>query len=160
MPANPRGANQVGLVTGLYETILGREPETSGLDFWLVRLNNGTSPAHVASQIFNSAEAVADRAASPPPAAPSTASEVLLVTSLYQTILGRTPDPAGLDAFLADLGGSTSPADVASRIFNSAEAVADRGSSSPTTVSGRVAFVTSLYRSILGRAPEASGDAL
>jgi len=74
------------------------------------------------------------------------------VTYLYQNILGRNPEQAGLDAWVGWLdAGALAGNQVASRILFSEEA------------SGRVAglsdaqFVTFLYENILGRAPEAFG---
>ncbi len=114
--ASTNAPGQIALVTSLYQTILGRTPETAGLSGFLAELNNGTSPATVASQIYASPEAVADRASVTPPAAPTSLEKVGLVTSLYQTILGRTPEVAGLNAFLAELAGGTSVSTVAARL--------------------------------------------
>ncbi len=55
------------MLTALYETILGRDPETAGLQGWLALLDNGQSPGDVAAEIYNSPEAIADRAAKTPP---------------------------------------------------------------------------------------------
>ncbi len=155
--ANPQAPGQIGLVTALYQTILGRTPELAGLAGWQALLQSGASPADVAVLIFNSPEAVADRADTMSPIAPTNTQEVGLVTALYQTILNRTPETAGLDGWLAQLNSGTSGASVATQIYEAPEAVADRAALTPPTDAGRVAFVTSLYQNILGRTPEAGG---
>ena len=52
---------QGAFVTSLFETILGREPETSGLSYWLAQLSDGTTEQAVANDIYGSREAVTDR---------------------------------------------------------------------------------------------------
>ena len=55
-------AGQVAFVKSLYADILGRTPEATGLNFWVVALNQGTTRVSVASQIYKSGEAVTYRA--------------------------------------------------------------------------------------------------
>ncbi len=57
--ANPGG---VAFISSLYQNILGRDPGTYGLVFWLNTLADGTSESDVASQIYNSPEGNAARA--------------------------------------------------------------------------------------------------
>ncbi len=124
VPVDPA---QTAFVTSLYQDILGRDPEMAGLDGWLARLNNGVSQSSVVSQIYNSPEAVADRATQGVQANPQAAGQIGLVTALYQTILGRAPETAGLNGWLARLDSGQTVEQVAQEIYNSAEAIADRG---------------------------------
>ncbi len=74
------------------------------------------------------------------------------VTYLYQNILGRNPEQAGLDAWVGWLDTGAMAADqVASKILFSNEA--------SQRISGlnNAEFVTFLYEKILGRSPEANG---
>jgi hypothetical protein len=87
----------------------------------------------VAQEIYNSPEAIADRGASTPLPAPTNAEQVTLVTALYETILDRDPETAGLDGWLTLLNSGQSPADVAAEIYNSPEAIADRAAKTPPT---------------------------
>jgi MBG domain (YGX type)/Domain of unknown function (DUF4214) len=151
---------QVAFVTSLYQNILGRAPETSGLESFLLELSNGDGQADVVNQVYNSSEAVADRTAQGVVATPQAAGQIGLVTALYQTILGRTPETAGLDGWLAQLKSGVSPASVANAIYNSPEAVADRAAATPPTAptsTEKVGLVTALYQTILGRTPDPSG---
>ena len=52
--------------------------------------------------------------------------QVAFVTSLYQSILGRTPEPFGLDFWLIALADGDTQANVAKQIYNSEEAVTAR----------------------------------
>jgi hypothetical protein len=69
-----------GLVTSLYDDILGRDPDTDGLNYWTHRLSIGTPPAQLASMLLFSDESMRNR-----------------VTAVYLQILWRDPDPHGLD---------------------------------------------------------------
>lgn len=66
-------------VTALYDNLLHREPDQSGLDYWAGKLRDRTTrPPGVADGFYKSIESRLDR-----------------VARLYQTILGRDPDPSG-----------------------------------------------------------------
>ncbi len=101
---NPQDPGWVG---NLYHDVLGRTnsdpPSTSEIGYWVNRLDDGASPAWVASQFIDSSEA-----------------HGFIVDADYQLILGRAPDPNGRafwvgqlnagvhnEALLGLLGGST-----------------------------------------------------
>lgn len=72
------------------------------------------------------------------------------VTRLYESLLDRTPDAAGLDSWMRALAGAASLEDVTLAILESAE------------LAGQVpqadqAYVAWLYTQVLGRAPDADG---
>jgi hypothetical protein len=57
-PAALSAADQgwMAFATTLYQEVLGRDPEASGLAFWARALDRGASPTTVASAIWNSPE--------------------------------------------------------------------------------------------------------
>lgn len=92
---NTGTANSV--VTGLYQTMLGRAPDAEGLAYWSQRLASGESLASVRAAMQASAEYVNSQggsAAAPAPSAPSSTASV--VEGLYGSMLGRSSDAEGL----------------------------------------------------------------
>ena len=148
-------------MTSIYQAILNRTPETAGLDGFLAELSNGASQSDVITQIYNSPEAVADRAAQGVAANPKAPGQIALVTSLYQTILNRTPETAGLKGFLA----ATEQRDER-RERGRPDRQLPRGrrrsaaSTPPTTPTNaaEVSLVTSLYQTILEPDPGNCGS--
>ena len=85
-------ATDTTYVTSLYQTFLGRAPDTFGLNSWLTTLNH--DPANrqtVASGISNSDE-----------------NRTVIVTGYYMTYLHRTPDAGGLAYWKSRLAGGIS----------------------------------------------------
>lgn len=76
------GATPEGFVTSLYDRILFRAPDSSGLNHWVDILNSSSRGA-VAAAFFASPESRADR-----------------VNFLYHSLLGRTPEPSGLNYWM------------------------------------------------------------
>jgi hypothetical protein len=60
--AAPTPADRAAFVTSLYENILGRAPEPSGMAYWLQTLADGVAPTTVFQVIYGSPEAVLLRA--------------------------------------------------------------------------------------------------
>jgi len=57
-PTGTANANQTQFVTALYEDVLGRDPDTNGLNFWVNQINTSTmSVQQVATSFINSNEA-------------------------------------------------------------------------------------------------------
>lgn len=73
-----------------------------------------------------------------------------LVQRLYEGLLGRAGDPAGLGGFNAMLANGATPATVATLLLGSSEYQSLHGPQTPTQ------FVTSLYEGFLSRAPSQS----
>lgn len=73
----------------LYQAAFGRQPDEGGLGFWLAQLDKGMGMATVAQAFLASAESLALYGANP--------SNQQLVTTIYQNVLHRAPDQAGLD---------------------------------------------------------------
>ncbi len=97
----------------LYEGLLGRGGDTGGLSASDAQLAAGISKTTVAIEILNSNEYLAGHGMQ---------SDAQLVTSLYQGLLGRVPDPGGAALWSGLLGGGVSRGDVAIAIADSPEA--------------------------------------
>ncbi|MQU58609.1 DUF4214 domain-containing protein [Pseudomonas helleri] len=79
----------------LYKAAFDRTPDKEGLGFWIGQLDKGTSIDSVAAGFVASQEFQTINGAAP--------SNLQLVTSLYQHILGRAPDQSGLDFWTAQM---------------------------------------------------------
>lgn len=140
-----------GEVYTLYQGLLGRVPDTAGLQSWVSALSGGTSLHDVTAAILNSAEAVSHINA---------ADATTFVEQLYQSVLGRPGDAGGVAAWTAALNGGTSRADVADSLVFSAEHTADV---QPALSAGvyvpdqHAVDVAQLYYGLLGRAADAGG---
>jgi TP901 family phage tail tape measure protein len=114
------GTNTVAL-SSLYKELLGRDPDQAGLDFWNTQLQNGVSFTDVIGAIKNSAE-YADHIGKTPATTvvtPSTDAGTAIgntnttsvssaISALYQNVLGRAADQAGLDYWVQQMqSGST-----------------------------------------------------
>ena len=87
----------------LYDTTLGRLPDLSGLTNWTNMLEGGTSLQTVANGFVASAEFQANYGA---------LNNTQFVTLLYQNVLHRAPDTAGLNNWVTDLNGGMTRAQV------------------------------------------------
>lgn len=122
------GTNQ-GLVRGMYTTLLLREADQAGLDYWVGQLEAGASVSAVALGFTASPER-----------------ETIRITDDYMTYLGRLPDQGGLDFWLdAFLHGSTNENLVAGFV-GSPEYFNTTGSQN------RAAWLAQAYQAILHRA--------
>ncbi len=94
-------ASDAAYVSGLYNDVLGRAPDTAGEASWLQQLQNGTSRAAVAQAFLTSPEADTD-----------------LVTPFYTTYLDQTPGAAQVQAWVGALeSDQLSPMQVGELIF-------------------------------------------
>ena len=86
------GGNDSTFVTALYQTFLGRAPDTGGLAAWTGELaGNPANRQTVASGISNSDE-----------------NRTVIIAGFYQAYLHRAPDRNGLDAWKSLLAGGIS----------------------------------------------------
>jgi len=141
-------------VTLLYNNVLGRKPDTTGLANWTDRLDSGAmSRAEVVQGFSESLEFSANTVAG--------ALNVSLagqqadwsddVFRLYQATLDRAPDAVGFDRWTGDLGDGVDYLSVISGFVNSPEFQSTYGATT------NVQFVTLLYNNVLGRNPDAAG---
>ncbi len=100
---NRSGASDEAYVSSLYQTILGRDAETSGLEYWSGQLG-ALGRQGVAHGIGTSAEG---RAAT--------------IISLYNTYLHRAPDAGGLAYWESLLAANKSRLDIITGIMTSQE---------------------------------------
>jgi hypothetical protein len=121
------------LVDKLYQQVLHRSAEDSGLIYWTGLLDQGSPLDVVATGIFNSTERLDP-----------------LVTQFYEQYLNRGTDPGGLNYWVTDWQTKGDPRDVVENILASPEFFDDAGD----TNSG---YVTLLYQRVLQRPAEQSG---
>jgi hypothetical protein len=123
-------------VTRLYQTLLGRDPDTGGLAGWSNILDQGANRSSVVLQIEQSQEFLGGR-----------------VDALYQKMLNRPADQAGLDAFVTFLQNGGSFEQVQAIIAGSDEYFQLRAG-------GQIdPFLSALYADALNRALDPAGQA-
>lgn len=88
------GAGQnAGQVFRLYEAAFHRAGDQQGIGYWLNQIDNGTSLNTIANQFLSSQEFINLYGSSP--------SNNQFITALYNNVLGRAPDAAGLNYWLS-----------------------------------------------------------
>lgn len=131
----------VVFVTQQYQDFLGRTPDSSGLNYWVTRLNDGSATrAQVIESMMYSSEF---RGRFGP------------LVRLYTAYFQRVPDYTGLMYWYGVMyptsGSPTSLAQVSNSFAQSSEFVGTYGSLD------NAGFVTLVYQNVLGRAPDAAG---
>jgi len=136
-------------VNALYQDVLGRTGDTGGITCWdNVLIHNCVTPNSVAMDFWNSSEHQAKQGAGT-----ATASTYgVVVGALYNELLGRSPDVAGLNAWVNMQYSGTLTQDQMVQGFVSSAEFAARTSGLSTNQ-----FVTFLYKNGLERAPDAAG---
>jgi Domain of unknown function (DUF4214)/Intracellular proteinase inhibitor len=113
-------------VNGLYNTILGRNPDTAGQAAGLKALRAGTTVAQLAQGMLHSTEYETD-----------------LVAADYKTYLGRSGSMVEINGWVARMQSGTTAQQVASGFLMSNEFLSAH--------TDNTAFVQSLYNDVLGR---------
>lgn len=101
-------------VTRLYQAFFHREPDVGGLQHWVNKHQAGTKLAAIASEFAKSSEFAHDY---------GHVSNQQFVTLVYQNVLGRSPDTAGLDHWVAKMAGGLSRGGVMVAFSESSEGV-------------------------------------
>ena len=127
------GNRDVAFICALYQDILSRPADASGLSTYQAQLSGGTSRATVAEELLTSTEYRQD-----------------LITSCYQQYLGRPADAGGLATFLDLFGQGASAENIQAAILGSAEFANRSGGSDDD-------FVAALYQDLLDRPVDAAG---
>ncbi len=138
----------------LYQATLDRAPDTAGQIDWTLKLAEGTSglrdvaAAFVGSREFTNVYGSLNNTA--------------FVTLLYNNVLDRAPDAAGLQGWLAQMSGGASRAQVVLGFSESREFVNATRSAAQSFTNARVEAgwtddVYRLYQATLDRAPDAAG---
>lgn len=157
VPSATFAANVSAVITGYYETILGRSPDSGGLAFWTSEANRvvalGADVREVffamSIQFFSSAEYAAKNA-----------SDTQYLTDLYRTFFIREPDGPGLAFWQGELNAGISRSALLMSFLFSAEF-----SNQMTTLFGTVSvrpevnMTIDLFRGALGRLPDDAGFA-
>lgn len=124
-----------GSVLGdMYRDVLGRDPDSEGLRFWLDRLAAGWRTQDIGAQFYASPEYVE-----------ASGSSEQWLRRLYGALLDRRADDVGLRYWLDRMAAGTQPYEVTASFY-----------SSPESRNGRV---IALYQQILERQPEPGGQA-
>jgi hypothetical protein len=133
-------------VQQLYLNVLGRAAEPAGLQGWTNALASGETRGDVLTGFSQSSEFERNTI--------SIAGEADNAEAyrLYTAALNRTPDPAGLAGWSADLAGGASPTQVAQGFIDSAEFQHDYEGLSVSD------FVSALYENVLHRAGDPAGQ--
>ena len=136
------GGTATGFITGLYQNVLGRAPDSASLEQWVAAYNSGTMTRYQIAEAFLT----------------STEGRLAEVARWFQDDLGR---PASLDALKADPGiaawanlllQGVGDETVQAEIMSSLEYLDDHGASPPTVVQG-------YYLDLTDRAGDPAGQA-
>jgi hypothetical protein len=126
--ADPANAK---LVKHLYQSLLGREADASGLANWSRLLREGHSRDEVVAGIMSSREY-----------------RMKVIDALYEKHLGRHAEDRGMESWLRYLAAGHTAGQVEGQILGSEEFFRRAGEGG---------FLEALYRSVLGRGRDASG---
>jgi hypothetical protein len=123
---------QADLVRGAYLNLLSRAPESGVTSIWVAAMQRGLTGEQFKEGLLASAEYYSDQGQN----------ASAWVTALYNDVLGRLPDSAGLAGWNAALQHGASRQIIAQGFVTSAE--------------GRAQTVSAAYQQLLGRSPEPS----
>ena len=115
------------IVEADYHQYLGRGADAQGLQNWVSGMQQGLTEEQLEAQFIGSQEYIANHGGSPS----------AWVTGMYQDLLGRSPDPEGLDAWVHALQTGVNPSTVAHGFAASHEREAQRISDDYVTLLGR-----------------------
>lgn len=150
---NYGGLDNAEFVTLMYQNVLGRDPDATGLARWVGDLEDGTERAEVVLGFSESAEFTNNTAAAAQSFtrgnSPSEWGDD--VFRLYQATLDRAPDATGFTNWSGKLGSGVDYLTVANGFVSSAEFQATYGSLTDEE------FVTLLYTNVLDRTPDVLG---
>ncbi|WP_187278250.1 DUF4214 domain-containing protein [Methylobacterium sp. WL7] len=125
----------------LYEALLHRDPDQTGLQNISDALAHGGSLQEVAQNILTSSEYLS---------AHPQMSDGQYVEALYENLLGRTGDAGSANSWVAALSNGTDRASVANAFLDSAEFQGHYANQ------GSAAYVDALYQHVFGHAGDAS----
>lgn len=140
-----------GKVYALYEGLLGRAPDSLGLEVNVGAVKSGLSLGDLAASMLGSPEGQARSGA---------ATDTAFVTQFYRTTLGREPDAAGLANWVNFLGAGGSRADVGVGFSLSTEhltAIQPQLAQGVIVNDVQAAQAARLYYAVFDRAPDVGG---
>jgi hypothetical protein len=127
------GGLNASWITSMYQILLGRNPDTSGLNYWLSVVQSGANPFAIALGFAASPERESQR-----------------ISADYQTYLGRTADAGGLAYWLGQFESGARNEDVVAGFVSSAEYF-------QTHHDNIGDWLYRAYQDVLGRAPDNGG---
>lgn len=146
-------------ITRLYRTFMNREADNSGINYWLGEISNGASRESIFYGFVNSPEWAdtcltygirSGGSAEPTFVKTPSAGVNDFTTRLYTTCLGRAPEDSGLKYWATELANIKQTGRVAAQgFFFSSEFVGANYSNGE--------YLNRLYKTFMGREPEASG---
>lgn len=139
--------SDASFVDQLYQNVLGRSAEAGGESYWTAQLQAGASRGQVLMGFAESYENISGNVDTTGDGCYGEAYR------LYAAALARTPDSAGLSYWTGMLRAGSTPVQVAQGFLNSPEWKSNYGSLTGSD------YVDALYKNVLGRAPDASGQA-
>ncbi|MBQ9895632.1 MAG: DUF4214 domain-containing protein [Ruminococcus sp.] len=156
--ASSYSKNTEGFVTRMYNIVLGRKPDTNGLNTWVNRLNTKkATAADIVSGFFNSDEYKKKK---------KTNEQIL--TDCYNAMLGREPDASGMKSWMQKLNVGMTLAVVYKGFVGSNEfrGLCSTYGITPGSITlkyardenyNRTYFVYRLYKNCLSREPDTNG---
>lgn len=115
----------IGAIARLFEAVFDRIPDNDGLDYWTDQLRDGTSLQEVAAGFTASEEFQS---------AYGGTSDSEFLTQIYNNVLGRNPDDAGLAYWTEQLADGMTRADLVLNFSESAENTAAKSAQVQTIV--------------------------
>ena len=157
-----RGTSDKEFVTILYKTFFGRDPEDTGLEFWLSQLSSGAMDRVTVANGFIYSQEWADTCASygirsggelkPTGAIAPTSLTYAFVERLYTTALGRGYDEEGRQHWASALANFEVTGESAGAFFFLSEEMNNYGLSDQE-------FLSRLYATFMNREPDEDGSA-
>ncbi len=123
-----------GVVWKFYESVLNRDPDYGGLQFWINDFVHGGKTGDIAAGFFESDELLNE-----------------IITGYYQQYLLRTPDASGLAYWRQVWHATGGPEIIKAGFADSPEFYTSAGGTPQS-------WVTELYHRILGRDPDPQGN--
>ena len=143
------------LVTGYYEKILRREPDSAGLDFWAAEARRLATLGADVREVFY---AMSIAFFSSPEYVGRNTSDTQYVTDLYTSFFSRQPDAAGLAYWLGEFTAVGSRSALLNGFLFSTEFAGQmNGLFGATASRPEVTMTIDLFRGVFGRLPDSAG---
>lgn len=147
--------NVRAVVSGFYQTILGRAPDQAGLDYWAAEAERVTALGADVREVFFAMSMAFFSSAEYPG---STTSDTQYITDLYRTFFNRAPDAAGLAYWQGELTASGSRSALLNNFLFSAEFSSQMTEKfGAVSVRPEVTLAIDLFRGAFGRLPDSAG---